>query len=118
MILITHDLGVIAQTCDNVAAIYAGKIVERGSKEDIFDHPSHPYTQGLFASLPSMTDDDEMLHPIAGMPPDPTNLPQGCAFSPRCPYATESCRSGKIPAKEISPGHYCACILEGGAKNV
>ncbi len=112
MLLITHDLGVIAQTCDNVAVIYAGKIVERGSKEDIFDRPAHPYTLGLFASLPSMTDDGEMLHPIAGMPPDPTNLPQGCAFSPRCPYVTDACRVGSIPAVEISHGHYCSCIRQ------
>lgn len=116
MILITHDLGVIAQTCDNVAVIYAGKIVEKGSKEDLFDHPSHPYTKGLFDSLPSLAGDDEMLHPIAGMPPDPTNLPQGCAFSPRCPYASEACREGDIPMQEISPGHFCACIRKGGLK--
>lgn len=114
MILITHDLGVIAQTCDQVAVIYAGKIVESGSLEDLFDHPSHPYTQGLFDSLPSMTDENEKLKPIAGMPPDPTDLPPGCAFSPRCPYATEACRSGEIPMREISPGHLCACIGKGG----
>ncbi|MCD7955755.1 MAG: ABC transporter ATP-binding protein [Lachnospiraceae bacterium] len=114
MILITHDLGVIAQTCDTVAVIYAGKIVESGSKEDLFDHPAHPYTNGLFASLPSMTDDNEKLKPIAGMPPDPTNLPSGCAFSPRCPYATDACRSGEIPVQELTPGHFCACIRKGG----
>lgn len=117
MILITHDLGVIAQTCDDVAVIYAGKIVERGTKEDIFDRPTHPYTQGLFDSLPSMTSDDEMLHPIAGMPPDPTNLPEGCSFSPRCPYATDACRSGEIPVREVTPGHFCSCIVKGGANN-
>ncbi|MCD8075785.1 MAG: ABC transporter ATP-binding protein [Lachnospiraceae bacterium] len=114
MILITHDLGVIAQTCDTVAVIYAGKIVESGSKEDLFDHPTHPYTNGLFASLPSMTDDNEKLKPIAGMPPDPTNLPKGCAFSPRCPYATDACRSGEIPVREVAPGHFCACVRKGG----
>lgn len=117
MILITHDLGVIAQTCDNVAVIYAGRIVESGSKEDIFDHPTHPYTNGLFDSLPSMTNDDEKLKPIAGMPPDPTNLPSGCAFSPRCPYATDECRKGSIPMKEITPGHFCACIMKGEKTN-
>ena len=109
MILITHDLGVIAQTCDHVAVIYAGNIVESGTKEDLFDHPTHPYTNGLFDSLPSMTRDGEKLKPIAGMPPDPTNLPEGCAFSPRCPYATDECRRERIPMKEISPGHFCAC---------
>lgn len=114
MILITHDLGVIAQTCDNVAVIYAGKIVESGTKEDLFDHPTHPYTIGLFDSLPSMTNDDEKLKPIPGMPPDPTNLPEGCAFSPRCPYASKACRTGNIPVREISKGHFCACIMKGG----
>ncbi|MDC7287544.1 ABC transporter ATP-binding protein [Blautia schinkii] len=114
MILITHDLGVIAQTCDNVAVIYAGSIVESGTKEDIFDHPTHPYTNGLFDSLPSMAGEDEMLHPIAGMPPDPTDLPKGCAFSPRCPHAVDACRKGPVPMKEISPGHFCACIRKGG----
>ena len=117
MILITHDLGVIAQTCDTVAVIYAGKIVESGTKEDLFDHPSHPYTQGLFDSLPSMNDDGGKLKPIAGMPPDPTDLPKGCAFSPRCPYAKEECRSGEVPAYEIAPGHLCACIRKGELKD-
>ena len=117
MILITHDLGVIAQTCDTVAVIYAGKIVESGTKEDLFDHPSHPYTKGLFDSLPSMTDDGGKLKPIAGMPPDPTELPKGCAFSPRCPYAKEACRSGEIPAYEIAPGHFCSCIRKGELKD-
>ena len=91
MILITHDLGVIAQTCETVAVIYAGSIVESGTKEDIFDHPTHPYTIGLFDSLPNMTAEGEKLKPIAGMPPDPTNLPAGCPFAPRCPFATEQC---------------------------
>ncbi len=118
MILITHDLGVVAQTCDTVAVIYAGKIVESGTKEDIFDHPSHPYTKGLFDSLPSMVNDGEKLKPIIGMPPDPTNLPEGCAFAPRCPYATDRCRSGEIPVQELTPGHFCQCVLEGGIENV
>lgn len=118
MILITHDLGVVAQTCDTVAVIYAGKIVESGTKEDIFDHPSHPYTKGLFDSLPSMVNDGEKLKPIVGMPPDPTNLPEGCAFAPRCPYATDRCRSGEIPVQELTPGHFCQCVLEGGIENV
>ncbi len=114
MILITHDLGVIAQTCDTVAVIYAGKIVESGTKEDIFDHPTHPYTNGLFDSLPNMTSEGEALKPIAGMPPDPTDLPAGCSFSPRCPYATELCHSQDVELKEISPGLFCACHLKGG----
>ncbi len=114
MILITHDLGVIAQTCDDVAVIYAGKIVESGTKEDVFDHPAHPYTLGLFGSLPDIDSRTSRLSPIAGMPPDPTNLPEGCSFHPRCPHATDACRKGQITSREITPGHFCACIREGG----
>ena len=116
MILITHDLGVVAEMCDNVAIVYAGQIVEIGSLEDIFDNPKHPYTNGLFGALPSMKDedeDDEYLHPIAGMPPDPTKLPSGCYFSPRCPYATDKCRQGEVPDVEVTPGHICKCHLVG-----
>jgi peptide/nickel transport system ATP-binding protein len=110
MILITHDLGVVAEMCDSVAVVYAGEIIEIGSKEDLFDHPTHPYTNGLFGSLPMMAVGEKRLHPIAGMMPDPTNLPQGCKFSPRCPYATDACRSGEIPLTELTPGHFCRCI--------
>ena len=110
MILITHDLGVIAQTCETVAVIYAGSIVESGTKEDIFDHPTQPYTIGLFDSLPNMTAEGEKLKPIAGMPPDPTNLPAGCPFAPRCPFATVKCHQQKPEASELSPGHWCACF--------
>lgn len=111
MILITHDLGIVAETSDYVAVIYAGKIVEYGSKEDIFDHPTHPYTKGLFGSLPSMAVGQKRLNPIKGMPPDPTNLPTGCEFRPRCPHATEACK-GDILNREVSQGHFCRCILE------
>lgn len=113
MILITHDLGVVAQTCDKVAVVYAGEIIESGSKEAIFDHPTHPYTIGLFGAIPKLDDEEEWLHPIEGLPPDPTNLPEGCAFSPRCPYADEACRRGRIPELEIAPGHFCRCIKRG-----
>ena len=109
MILITHDLGVVAQTCDNVAVIYAGQIVEYAEKVELFDHPAHPYTEGLFGSLPSMNANADRLKPINGMPPDPTNLPEGCSFSPRCPYATEECRQGQVPYTQTAPGHYCLC---------
>jgi len=124
MILITHDLGVVAETCDSVAVVYAGQIVESGSKEDLFDHPTHPYTLGLFGSLPSMAVGEKRLHSIVGLPPDPTNLPTGCAFWPRCPHATEACKcipteeqieSGdlpQIPNREITPGHFVRCIKE------
>ena len=122
MILITHDLGVVAEVCDSVAIIYAGKVVESGSKEDIFDHPSHPYTKGLFGSLPSMAMGQKRLYSISGMLPDPTDLPAGCAFWPRCPHATEACKgapegaeqpgNGEIPNREISPGHFVRCVKE------
>ena len=110
MILITHDLGVVNETCDNVAVIYAGRIIESGSKYDVFKHPGHPYTNGLFGALPNMNLDSDRLSPIAGLLPDPTNLPDGCAFAPRCPYVTDKCRQGTIPAVEVEPGHFCECI--------
>lgn len=109
MIMITHDLGVIAETCDDVAIIYAGQIVEYGSLEQIFDHPSHPYTIGLFGALPNMNVNEEWLHPIEGMTPDPSNLPHGCPFHPRCQYATEDCKRGKIEMVKTSDGHDCRC---------
>lgn len=109
MVLITHDLGVVAETCDKVAIIYAGEIVESGSKEQIFRNPVHPYTLGLFGSLPKLDDDSKRLKPIKGLPPDPTHLPQGCKFCPRCP---ESCEAGKECAAsmiEIEKGHFVRC---------
>ena len=109
MLRITHDMGVVATTCDNVAVIYAGNIIEYGSKEQIFDHPSHPYTIGLFGAIPSMSEDEEWLHPIDGLPPDPAALPEGCAFHPRCPYATEECRKQPIAMQTTSDGHQCRC---------
>lgn len=110
MILITHDLGVIAEMCDEVAVIYAGEIVEYGRKADIFKHTSHPYTIGLFRSLPGISLDEPRLHPIEGLPPDPSNLPAGCSFSPRCPHATEKCKETDVKLRELVPGHYCRCL--------
>lgn len=109
MILITHDLGVVAEMCDDVAVIYAGEIVESGSVRGVFQNPSHPYTVGLFGSLPSMSKNAKRLHSIPGMMPDPTNLPEGCKFHPRCPYATEECSCGRVELYEVSPGHFCRC---------
>lgn len=119
MILITHDLGIVAENCDYVAVVYAGRIIESGSKEDIFLHPSHPYTLGLFHSLPSFSINSRRLRPIEGLPPDPSNLPEGCSFHPRCPYATGACASGEVPNQEIAPGHFCSCICPqiGGSIN-
>ena len=109
MILITHDMGVVAQSCDDVAVIYAGHIIEYGTKEQIFDHPTHPYTIGLFGAIPDMNEDEEWLHPIDGMPPDPTDLPKGCPFSPRCKHATEECCKGPIGVYQTADGHACCC---------
>ncbi len=120
MILITHDMGVVATHCDNVAVAYAGNIVEYGSKEQVFDHPSHPYTIGLFGAIPNLSKDEEWLHPIDGLPPDPSNLPEGCSFHPRCSYVTEKCKSGKIDMWTTPDGHQCRCgnlavVLKGEA---
>ena len=109
MLLITHDLGVVAETCDKVAIMYAGEIVEYGTLEDIFDHTSHPYTEGLFNSLPSLDEDVERLKPIRGLMPDPADLPKGCKFNPRCPYADEHCQTVEPELKEVAPGHLCRC---------
>ena len=109
-ILITHDLGVVAEMCDEVAIVYAGEIVEIGSLRDIFKNPCHPYTNGLFGALPKLDEEVEWLSPIEGLPPDPTALPQGCKFHPRCPKATEKCRCGNVELTEIAPGHMCRCI--------
>ncbi|MGI6072341.1 MAG: ABC transporter ATP-binding protein [Lachnospiraceae bacterium] len=111
MILITHDLGVVAETCDTVAVIYAGKIVEYGSKADIFHYATHPYTKGLFGSLPAMAVGEKRLHSIKGLPPDPVNLPEGCSFNPRCAFACSDCHNNP-PNVEVSPGHFvrCCCI--------
>ena len=94
LLLITHDLGVVASICDYVAIMYAGEIVEHGTLEDVFDpaRKHHPYTVGLFGSIPSLTEDTDRLSPIPGLMPDPTELPEGCSFAPRCPHCTEACR--------------------------
>ena len=93
MLLITHDLGVIAQNCDYVSVIYSGEIVETGTVHDIFRNKLHPYTAGLFSSIPNINEDVERLVPIEGLMPDPTDLPVGCAFCDRCCFATEQCRT-------------------------
>ena len=111
VILITHDLGIVAGTCDSVAVVYAGNIVEYGTKEEIFDHPVHPYTLGLFHALPDINKEVNRLQPIAGMPPDPSDLPSGCSFAPRCPYAEGVCRSGEPDLVQLGGQHICKCRL-------
>ena len=109
VVMITHDLGIIAETCDSVAVIYAGEIVEYGTAEDIFDRTAHPYTIGLFNSLPKLDSREKRLKPISGLMPDPTNLPSGCKFHDRCPYAGEECRKLIPEAVEITAGHFVKC---------
>lgn len=109
MLLITHDLGVVAETCNKVAIMYAGEIVEYGSAADVFDNVTHPYTKGLFNSLPSLEEDVRRLKPIRGLMPDPANLPTGCKFHPRCPYADKQCAQDAPPVHELTPGHFCRC---------
>ncbi len=109
LILITHDLGIVADICDQVAVIYAGEIVEWGSLEEIYDHPTHPYTIGLFGAIPDLNSKVRRLSPIEGLPPDPTDLPQGCYFAPRCPHATDSCRAKHPTLQHLGGSHYCLC---------
>ena len=108
MIMITHDMGIVAEVCDDVAVIYAGQIVEYGSKEHIFDHPTHPYTVGLFGAIPSFEADVDRLSPVDGMPPNPADLPKGCYFAPRCKYCKPECEN-PVDMVEIEPGHLCRC---------
>ena len=112
MLLITHDLGVVAQNCEFVAVIYAGEIVEEGTVREIFKDMKHPYTIGLFQSIPNLKDDVERLKPIDGLMPDPMNLPDGCSFSTRCPYADENCRQNHPKLEHIgeSATHRVRCL--------
>ena len=108
LIMITHDLGIVADICDEVAVMYSGNIVEKGTLEDVFNRTKHPYTEGLFNSLPNINDRKAMLTPIKGLMPDPTNIPAGCPFHPRCPYMDNDCKKPQT-AKVISSTHYVRC---------
>lgn len=111
MILITHDLGVVAQVCDKVAIMYAGEVVEAGTLRDVYLSPKHPYTHGLFGSIPSLDEEATRLKPIQGLMPDPTDLPSGCKFHPRCPHATELCATQVPKVTEVAPGHKVRCLI-------
>ncbi|HQC35796.1 MAG TPA: ABC transporter ATP-binding protein, partial [Bacillota bacterium] len=112
IIFITHNLGVVAEICDKVSVMYAGKIVEQGDVKEIFYDPQHPYTKALLASMPRLDEDDhERLIPIEGTPVDLLNPPQGCNFGPRCKECRKICLSKKPPYAELSPGHISACWL-------
>ncbi len=110
LVMITHDLGVVAQSCDEVAVMYAGRIVEIGTLEDVFNSMMHPYTEGLFNSLPNIKDRKSKLKPISGLMPDPTKLPAGCAFAPRCAYASAACHQTRPELKKVSDTHSVACL--------
>lgn len=112
MIMITHDLGVVAEICDTVAIMYAGSVVEYASKEELFTSPKHPYTEGLFNSIPNIEDEveDELME-IKGFPPDPTKLPVGCPFVPRCKYVMDKCKMNNPPEFYITDTHYVKCFL-------
>ena len=116
MILITHDLGIVAETCDTVAVIYAGEIVEIGTVEDVVNETAHPYTIGLFGSLPGANKTARRLRPIKGMMPDPANLPGGCKFHERCPYAQERCARETAEIRHLSDTHTVRCFLGGEIK--
>ncbi len=110
MIMITHDLGIVAEICDQVAIMYAGRIIEYGTLIEIFEKTKHPYTEGLFNSLPNVNRRGQKLEPIRGLVPDPTNLPSGCPFHPRCKYATELCSQRKPEATYLSDTHFVECL--------
>jgi len=110
MLLITHDLGVVAEVCNKVCVMYAGSVIESGPVQVVYRNICHPYTVGLFGSVPNLDEDTDRLKPIAGMMPDPSELPAGCAFAPRCPYADERCHREKPCAELVEPEHMVACF--------
>lgn len=111
MMMVTHDLGIVAEICDTVSVIYGGRIIEQGTLEDVFNNTRHPYTEGLFGSLPNIEDRTSKLKPIKGLMPDPTNLPEGCTFYPRCDYALEICKTVKPKKVFRSDEHFVECHL-------
>ena len=111
MVLITHDLGVVAEMCDDVAVMYAGEIIESGTVDDLFlSEKRHPYTEGLFGSIPDIDREERRLHPIDGLMPDPVDLPEGCKFHPRCTRCMEICRTEK-PPQNADGTHMIRCHL-------
>ena len=114
MIMITHDLGIVAEICDKVAIMYAGGIVEFADKQSLFSSPKHPYTVGLFGSIPDIKKDDDILKPIKGLMPDPSDLPNGCPFHPRCEQAKPECSENVPNNVNIGNNHFVKCILYHG----
>ena len=120
LIMISHNLGVIADICQSVAVMYAGSIIEYGSKDQVFRHPYHPYTKGLFASLPKIHEKKERLNAMKGVVSDALKLPEGCKFNPRCPCVIEKCKKNIPELTKIEMNHYVACFkkTETGNKEV
>ena len=110
MIMITHDLGVVAEVCDKCAVMYAGEIVEYGTVADVLDNPTHPYTRNLLNSLPDIESDAKRLQPIEGAASDPSNLPEYCSFCPRCKERLDCCDKGEPKMAEVAPGHFVRCF--------
>ena len=113
MLMITHDLGIVADVCDEVSVMYAGRVVEHGTLFDVFEHTAHPYTEGLFQSIPNIKARTERLKPIRGLMPDPTDIPPGCPFAPRSNDATEQCAKAMPERTDLSDTHYVYCIRYG-----
>ena len=111
IILVTHNLGLAAEFCHNIAVMYAGRIVERGPVDKVIAAPKHPYTQGLLACIPRMTTKTQAINPIPGNVPDLIDLPPGCAFAPRCPLVRDECWQADLRLRAVAPGHYARCIL-------
>jgi oligopeptide/dipeptide ABC transporter ATP-binding protein len=109
ILFITHDFGVVARMCDRIAVMYAGRIVETGPVRAVFDNPSHPYTQALIASVPKMSNTEARLHTIEGQPPALSDLPEGCRFEERCPYAEERCRAAYPASFDVGTEHTASC---------
>ena len=110
ILMITHNMGVVAEVCDRVIVMYAGYVVEMAEVNELFDHPSHPYTQGLLKCIPNINEDREVLDTIEGTVPPPYAMPKGCRFAPRCPYATPECEASKPELYDIGGGHTCRCF--------
>ena len=110
MILITHDLGVVAEMCDHCAVMYAGELVEYGTVEEIFDNPKHPYTQALYQSIPSLDKDVKRLHVVPGMVTDPSNLPTYCSFADRCEKKCDMCTANDPVMQDLGNGHFVICL--------
>ena len=115
LLMITHNLGIVSELCQQVAVIYAGRVIEYGPVREVFRHPAHPYTAGLLNAIPRLTGERERLHAIPGRVADAQERPQGCAFSPRCRHCGSRCAGERPEMRQIAGGHYAACFhREGG----